>query len=126
MPAVQSACHLDLVQWATNPIWSAIGEVEVQRTLVEDGLPHLRAQLTRENVRLVLLNSRQVLRQVIDTRLASLTQVGDIPFGTNRRRLFAGSGEGVRWVAWSTNLQSSRGVTTALKDALREGGTCFS
>ena len=57
-----SACHLDLVQWATDPTWSKLPG-DVQQALLDDGVPHLRAQLSRENVRLVVLNGRQVLTQ---------------------------------------------------------------
>lgn len=60
-----SACHLDLVQWATDPVWGRIPDRSLQRALFEDGVPHLRAQLARENVRLVLLNGRQVIDQVL-------------------------------------------------------------
>src|SRR6266511_6400613 len=51
-----SACHLDLLQWATQPVWGKIADPRARRALLDDGVPHLRAQLARENVRLVLLN----------------------------------------------------------------------
>jgi hypothetical protein len=113
-----TACHVDLVQWATDPVWSGIADRTVRQALLDDGVPHLRAQLAHGNVRLVLLNGRQVITQVMRTGLAELTQVAQVPLGRSRCGLFAGSGEGVRWIGWSTNLQSSWGVTTAFKDEL--------
>ena len=113
-----SACHLDLVQWATNPTWGRISDPGVRQALLDDGLPHLRVQLARENVRLVLLNGRQVLQQVRDLGLTNLAEVGTIRVAKGACHLYTGSGRGVRWVGWSTNLQSSWGVTTAFKQEL--------
>lgn len=113
-----SACHLDLVQWATKPIWGKIPDPSIRRALLNDGVPHLRAQLERENVRFVLLNGRQVIQQVMATGLADLKEVDQIRRSRDACRLYSGAGEGTRWVGWSTNLQSSWGVTTAFKEEL--------
>jgi hypothetical protein len=115
-----SACHLDLVQWATQPIWGRITDPDVQTVLLEDGVPHLRAQLARENVRLVLVNGRQVLKQVVAVGLVKLEEVGRLPLGTSNCALYVGTEGGIRWVGWSTNLQSSFGVSTAFKQQLGE------
>lgn len=81
-------------------------------------MPHLRAQLARENVSLVLLNGREVLDQVAAVGLAHLEERGHLPVGGRTCRLYAGSGGGIRWVAWSANLQSSWGVSKAFKQEL--------
>jgi hypothetical protein len=81
---------------------------------------YLRAQLARDNVRLVLLNGRQVLNHVLATGLVTPEEVGVIPFNDSRCRLYAGDGSGVRWVGWSTNLQSSFGVSAAFRHRLAE------
>lgn len=112
-----SACHLDLVQWATDPAWSGLA-ADVQQALLDDGVPHLRAQLSYENVRLVVLNGRRVLAHVDTLGLADLTEVDRLPVGTTTCRLYTGTGGGVRWVGWSTNLQSSWGISTAFKRQL--------
>ena len=113
-----SACHLDLVQWATDPVWSGITDRAVRDRLLEDGVPHLRAQLDRENVRIVVLNGRQVIDQVCRLGLADLEEAAVLPMSTTTCRLYLGQGSGVRWVGWSTNLQSSRGVSRAFKEEL--------
>jgi len=113
-----TACHLDLVQWATDPVWSRITDGAVRQALLADGVPHLRAQLANEDVRLVLLNGRQVLTQAVDSGLVSLVEFDRIEVGTVRHRLFAGESSGVRWVGWSTNLQSSWGVSAAFRTEL--------
>jgi hypothetical protein len=51
--------------------------------------------------------------------LARLVGVGEIVFGNGRRcRLYSATSAGVRWLGWSTNLQSSWGVTTEFKQRL--------
>lgn len=115
-----SACHLDLVQWATDPAWNGITDPNMRQMLLDDGVHHLRAQLTSDNVRIVLLNGRQVINQVLATDLTTLDEVGSIPRRRDTCRLYTGNGGGVRWIRWSTNLQSSFGVNAAFKDELAE------
>jgi hypothetical protein len=113
-----TACHLDLVQWASDPAWGQISDSDVRKMLLDDGVPHLRAQLAHDNVRLVLLNGRQVLDQVQAVGLATLDESGTIPLGQRSCRLYVGEGSGVHWVGWSANLQSSFGVSNAFKQRL--------
>jgi hypothetical protein len=104
-----SACHLDLVQWATNPVWSGLEASEKERLLISD-LPFLRQQLSQENVRLLLLNG------------AGIMQAYEAHFGVNLERLVSVDGNRLRIfrgfatpkllvVGWNINLQSSFGVS---------------
>lgn len=104
-----SACHLDLVQWATEPIWGRIPDRSVRSALLEDGAPHLRAQLAEGHVRLVLLNGREVLDQVAAVGLVELDEVGRLPIGGGSCGLYAGEKAGVRWVGWSTTFRAAGG-----------------
>jgi hypothetical protein len=81
-------------------------------------VPYLRQQLAHPNLRLVLLNGRSVLNQVRDVDLAAFQADGDIAFGSHHCQLYVGKGNHVQWLGWSTNLQSSFGVTAAFKDDL--------
>ena len=56
-----SACHLDLAHWATDPVWKDLSPT-TRADLIEDGAPFLRWQLTRFQIRHVLLNGRGVQR----------------------------------------------------------------
>lgn len=58
-----TACHLDLVQWATEPAMAGLPSDEWAR-LVEEDLPFLRWQLDTSNVDIVLLNSASVVSGV--------------------------------------------------------------
>lgn len=91
-----SACHLDVVQWATLPIWGGIPEPSVRSALLEDGVPHLQAQLAGEHVRLVLLNGRQVIDQVISVGLVDLEEMGRLSVGGVRCGLFVGGSGGLQ------------------------------
>jgi hypothetical protein len=114
----RSACHLDLVQWATDPVWGKLNDRAAAELLLGEGRPHLEILLSRSNVRLVLLNGAAVVGQVSRTGLAQLQEVKQVPIGRTQCRLFAGEGRGISYVGWSTNLQSSFGVSTEFKQLL--------
>ena len=112
-----SACHLDLVQWATDPTWRKLAD-RTREQLLAEGLPHLRALLSFGKTGLVLLNGRQVLDHVESVELVTLSDCGTMPMSHTRCSLYVGERDGVRYVGWSTNLQSSHGVTNEFKSRL--------
>jgi hypothetical protein len=113
-----NACHLNLVQWATAPAWGKLAP-GVRQSLLEEGLPHFRSQLQFGNLRLVVLNGREVLDHVTRIRLARLEARGTLEVNAHLScSLCSGHGQGVRFVGWSTNLQSSRGVSREFRDRL--------
>ncbi|MQA00930.1 MAG: hypothetical protein GEU80_16690 [Dehalococcoidia bacterium] len=114
----RTACHLDLVQWATEPVWGQIASPQSRRMLLDDGVPHLRAQLKHGGVALVLLNGRQVLEHVQSEGLASLERNGSLTEGAKSCALYSGWSGPTRVLGWSTNLQSSFGVTRAFRQRL--------
>ena len=115
-----TACHLDLTQWATDPTWSGLGR-RVQERLVADDAGFLREQLRCEPIALLLLNGRSVLTAFERTFGGHLRLV-DTPVtdGGTTTKLYEGDVEGVRVLGWSTNLQSSFGVTRVLRVKLAE------
>ena len=112
-----SACHLDLVQWATDPVWNKLPSAQ-RSTLIEADAEFLRQQLLRENVRIVLMNGRTVLNAV-HGRLAELAPCGEVTNGRLTAKLYDGIADGVRYLGWSCNLQSQHGAL-ALKGQLRD------
>ncbi len=115
-----SACHLDLVQWATNPTWGKIKSRELQNQLIDADAKFLRHQLTAENINLLLVNGRGVKDQLQRKLGATLREVTPIAgYGNRDTRVFVGTLlDRVRVIAWSTNLQSSFGVTNELRTKL--------
>jgi hypothetical protein len=105
-----SACHLDLVQWATDPTWGSLPEW-ARRLLLSEGLPHFLYLLRQSCIRIVLLNGIKVVEQVRSSGLVRLERCGRMPVSaTVPCSLYCGELGMVRFVGWSTNLQSSWGV----------------
>jgi hypothetical protein len=115
-----TACHLDLSQWATNPSWSSLPRSARERLVAEDA-EFLRLQLRSEPIRLLLLNGRAVLRafqEVLGGRLDREKEtVSDLSVAA---QIYSGSIGDVQVIGWSTNLQSSFGVTSDLRTRLAE------
>lgn len=55
-----TACHLDLVQWPTKPVWNGIKDVRVREALAERDLEFLLGQLSAPQLEIVYLNGSQV------------------------------------------------------------------
>jgi hypothetical protein len=106
-----SACHLDLVQSATDPVWSGLGAPERERLLSSD-IPFLRHQLANENVRLLLLNGAGIM-QAYEMRLG--VHLEQVAFRDgNRVRIFRGRANAkLLVIGWNINLQSSFGVSNS-------------
>ena len=116
-----SACHLDLVQWATDPLWSKL-PLAVRRQLLVDDAPFLRRQLADTHLGLVLLNGATAVRQaevvgaVWDEWLA-------LPGSGPKAWLVRGRLEGVRLLGWTPYLPTgfvSRLRRDAILDAIRD------
>lgn len=114
-----SACHLDLVQWATDPIWRNLPRDVIDR-LVKADREFLRHQLSDEQIGIVLLNGSSVIHmfesafrcslQRLPTLLCDRTVTTQIVHGRAFNDLLI--------IGWSTNLQSSFGVTNVLRQKI--------
>jgi hypothetical protein len=113
-----TACHLDLSQWATDPTWNGLPPQARQR-LVNGDAEFLQTQLRSEPIRLLLLNGRSVI-SAFQSILGG--QLGTEPETVNDRSvtttLFTGQYGNVYVIGWSTNLQSGFGVTNVLRQRL--------
>ena len=105
-----SACHLDLVQWATDPVWGKIREPNTRERLLVDDAEFLRQQLAWGKFKVLLVNGRDATKSLAQLMGLSLQEEGK--FG--KWRLFSGYlPSDTRVIAWSLNVQSSWGVTEA-------------
>ena len=111
-----SACHLDLVQWATDPTWGGLSK-EIRLRLIETDVPFLVEQLANENIQVLLVNGAGVIGQLKKYTVAKLDEVDRIVGYANvDSKLFVGTLLGrIKIVGWSTNIQSSFGVTRELR-----------
>jgi hypothetical protein len=112
-----SACHLDLVQWATNPTWKGLTP-SIRKRLIEEDAPFLECQLrNNENIGLLLVNGSGAWRQLCQSLQVENLQIADSIEGLSYRptHLYSGYLFGrLRILAWSKNLQSSYGVQKTL------------
>ena len=116
-----TACHLDLVQWATDPTWQNLPR-DTRRQLIGDDAEFLTNQIRSERFGLMLVNGMGALNELRGTLGAALELQEVEPIedlAVRRTRVFTGTiFERVRVVGWSTNIQSSFGVTSGLRSEL--------
>lgn len=111
-----SACHLDLVQWATDPTWGDLKLVQT-RSLIEADLDFLRQQLLHEHIELLLLNGSGVAKRY--SRLLECPLTVKLISGREGVKLFLGrSPQGARVIGWNKNFQSARGVSNEYRSAV--------
>ena len=104
-----SACHLDLVQWATDPAQAKLPAEEWAR-LVEGDLPFLRWQLDTSDVDIVLVNGAGVVAGV---QQAGLVEGFDSEFlgvpegGVGRLRVHRAVSGGRLFLGWNKPVVSA-------------------
>nr|BAM62548.1 putative uncharacterized protein 6 [uncultured microorganism] len=114
-----SACHLDLVQWATDPTWGKIPNRTIRNRLLKEDAAFLREQLTTGSFRLLLINGRGVVRPFQRMMGISLRPAGSVKSRSVESRMSLGRLPfGTKVIGWSVNVQSSYGVSNALRAAL--------
>lgn len=112
------AVSLDLVQWATDPLWAGV-PIHAQDKLLDDGLPFFAEVLgINPNIQLLLGNGMTVVRELKRTD-AQIDEVGpiEVPEYERSMRVFCGDVLGRRFIGW--NLPLTR-VGTKIMDALAE------
>ncbi len=101
----RTAVHLDLVQWATDPVWSRIESVGVQNRLVDGDLPFLRALIAQGGYDLIVLNGKTVVETF---RRFGMFEVEHeekrVLGGTTRTTLLTGTVGGRRALGWTLNV----------------------
>ena len=100
-----SACHLDLVQWATIKRWSLLTTDE-RNKLIDADLDFLKLQLSQEKLRLLLLNGTGIMNAYKKRLRGELTEPPLLRRG--RLTLFTGrDARGLKVVGWNINLQGN-------------------
>jgi hypothetical protein len=113
------ACHLDIIQWATNPIWSKITNQKECASLLENDSEFLRFQITSQNYDFIFLNGNTVIKQLKSLNLVKLRHSGFTPFGhgMRRSRLWLGELGNTKFIGWNLNIQRHE-TTLSNKEAL--------
>lgn len=108
-----TATHLDLSQWATNPIWNKLSPSSRDAILATD-LPFLRQQLESKKFDLVLLNGITVISEISRTGFISLEIEKSEEVRGKKVNFYSGSALGTTFLGWNWYLQS------AIADAIRD------
>lgn len=127
------ACHLDIVPWATTGKWGML-TATARRSLVERGAQALADLVVSSSLRLLVLNGQEVVRQfevLLGSALnAQRVQAWDLPRRVGRAvpgmaysaRISSIAGipldRDVLVIGYNHNLQSSFGVTCAVRDRI--------
>ena len=100
-----SACHLDLSPWATNPKWQHLDENARSRLLFE-GTELLIAQPSLDHIGVVVVNGRAVWNQLAAIDLVHIEEVGQLAFGKGAHSsLLVGTGLPAPVIGWTLNVQ---------------------
>lgn len=108
-----SATHLDLSQWATNPIWNKLGN-STRDAILETDLPFLKKQIQSRNFDLVLLNGMTVISEISRIGLVSMEVERSEERDGKKVIFYSGEALGTTFLGWNWYLQS------AISDAVRD------
>ena len=124
-----TACHLDLVQWATKPIWGELCSSQRAKLLAAD-TEFLAHQLKTGSSSIILMNGQQVVSQltsvgIVETEIAYkssyLTKAGEVSYTVYSGRspaapdpLFLG------WSFYVQNMRITLEARKALVSSIRE------
>jgi hypothetical protein len=108
----RNACHLDLIQWSTNPTASSL-PAPAWRTLLDDDLDFLTWQLSTTPVDVILINGAGPLQGVKNSGVAGSFTEEVLPImrsnGPGRIRVARATAGKVLYLAW--NLPLDKGLS---------------
>lgn len=115
-----TACHLDLVQWATNPVWARIPSQVVREQLIRADTIFLQQQLQSERIQVLLLNGKSVIQALLQMQNVQLQWLPEtLVHKKARTQLVVGKGfQDVAIIGWTVNIQSSFGISTDFRQML--------
>ena len=107
-----SACHLDLSPWATDPVFSGLEKEQQQRLLLGES-DFLRWQIAKSSIKTLLFNGATVFESLKTLPTFRVEEVGEIEYFSGDKKktsqLILGSGPGfVKVFGWTLNLQELR------------------
>jgi len=119
-----SAVHLDLVQWATDPVWSKIPDKNVRAKLIADDLPFLKQLLELTNFDALYLNGRTVYETIKKTSLFDVQTEEKVLIGGRPVTFWTGYAANTPFLCWSKFI-SDYGTTTVQREAISERVRAF-
>lgn len=114
-----TAVHLDLVQWATDPVWSRIKSKDVRERLVADDLGFLERLLELSSFEYLFLNGRTVYETIMKTNLFNIEAEDKVFVEGKAVTFWTGNAAGIPFLCWSKFI-SHYGTTTLQREAISE------
>lgn len=113
-----TACHLDLVQWATKPAQGDL-PADIWRRLVGEDRDFLRWQLANTNVRVLLLNGASAVQWLEEAGLVDEFESDVISYDTRnggaKLRVYRANADGVEVLGWNRPLAGALSADGRLK-----------
>jgi len=81
-----SAAHLDLVQWATDPVWGGIDSDVIKDELLKSDAEFLRYQVASKKYDIVFMNGREVKNQLESTGIVEVTLTKATSYQTKTKK----------------------------------------
>lgn len=100
-----SAVHLDLVQWATNPVWSGITNEDTKTRLITEDIGFLAQLLEHKTYDLLLLNGRTVHDTFTYHDLFTVEHTIELKRAGRTTTIWTGHAAGTPFICWSRFLQ---------------------
>lgn len=106
-----SACHLDLVQWATSGKWGNLEPKDKSR-LLDEGRNHLLNLLKNSQISLVIVNGKSVWNELKSAGFGAEKNIGTLTFGKSKTtcQLLINKSEKLVFLGWSSNIPSQQGT----------------
>jgi hypothetical protein len=114
----RSLVHLDITPWATNPTWNRLNK-KVQELLIHEGIGCLKIILESTNIKTIFINGRSPMKY-IENNICKMKFVENLKIGSISCDIKIGNYGNRTFLGWSTNLQSSYGVSNVFKSALEK------
>lgn len=115
-----TACHLDIVQWATAAVWGKLSK-ETKKTLIKQDINFLKKQLTNENIEILLLNGRSVINEFENSFECNFEKYTKLKEDKLSSEIYKGYlFNKIKLIGWSINLQSSPGVTNTFIETIAQ------
>ena len=114
-----TACHLDLVQWATDPVWqNKKMKKDSKKLLLTNDKEFLKYQLSNYNFKYIFLNGSTVISQVKKLGIVKLEKVGEVRFNRagTMSAILKGNIGSKTVIGWGLNV----GYGATLKEGLED------
>ena len=102
-----SVVHLDIVQWATSPVWRGLSN-EIKDSLIKQDLPFLKKILEDKKFEYIFLNGRTTVDSIKSFLNIEFEVEKTVLFNNRNLTLYYGKYANSKVIGWSNYLQSAQ------------------